>query len=106
MTLEVLVKYLNFLRLHHFRRYLHFPLAFIDVILRKISGCLNQGLIIFTENTLILLRQKTMDQSSDQLRSEQATEMSALIALANRAKLKKREDENRIIAEAVRQAKL
>jgi hypothetical protein len=47
-----------------------------------------------------------MDQSSDQSRSEQATEMSALIALANRAKLKKREDENRIIAEAVRQAKL
>jgi len=43
-------------------------------------------------------------QTSDQSRSEQATEMSALIALANRAKLKKREDENRIIAEAVRQA--
>jgi hypothetical protein len=47
----------------------------------------------------------TMQTSSNQSENDSIVEISALLSLANRARLKSRDEETRIIKEAIRQVK-
>lgn len=56
---------------------------------------------IYYSHSLVL----TMQTPSNQSENSQSVEISALLSLANRARLKSREEENKTIKEALRQIK-